>query len=177
VRTVALIGYTNAGKSTLFNQLTRERLYAADQLFATLDTTLRRLPIPGAQTIVLSDTVGFIRDLPHDLVVAFRATLSEAADADLLLHVIDASNPQRDEQIDAVDRVLEEIGAIDRPQLRILNKIDQTALTPGIERDGYGKIRTVRLSALTGEGCADLRAALAEIFPSSDLSGQEQDSF
>jgi GTP-binding protein HflX len=177
VRTVALIGYTNAGKSTLFNQLTRERLYAADQLFATLDTTLRRLPIPGAQTIVLSDTVGFIRDLPHDLVVAFRATLSEAADADLLLHVIDASNPQRDEQIDAVDRVLEEIGAIDRPQLRILNKIDQTALTPGIERDGYGKIRTVRLSALTGEGCADLRAALAEIFPSLTLSGQERDSF
>jgi GTP-binding protein HflX len=172
VRTVALVGYTNAGKSTLFNQLTRERLYAADQLFATLDTTLRRLPIPGAQTIVLSDTVGFIRDLPHDLVVAFRATLSEAVDADLLLHVIDASNPQRDEQIDAVNRVLDDIGAGERPQLRLLNKIDRTALTPGIERDGYGKIRTVRLSALTGAGCADLRAALAEIFPSPGFSGQ-----
>ena len=178
VRTVALVGYTNAGKSTLFNQLTRAQLYAADQLFATLDTTLRRLPIPGAQKLVLSDTVGFIRDLPHDLVVAFRATLSEAAEADLLLHVIDASNPQRDEQIDAVNQVLDEIGAGERQELRILNKIDQTGLSPGIERDGYGKIRTVRLSALTGEGCADLRAALAEIFPSSpEVSGQEAEPF
>ncbi len=177
VRTVALVGYTNAGKSTLFNRLTRERLYAADQLFATLDTTLRRLPIPGAQTIVLSDTVGFIRDLPHDLVVAFRATLSEAAEADLLLHVIDASNPQRDEQIEAVNRVLDDIGAGERPQLRVFNKIDRTALTPGIERDGYGKIRTVRLSALTGEGCADLRAALAEIFPSADAADRETQPF
>ena len=177
IRTIALVGYTNAGKSTLFNQLTRERLYAADQLFATLDTTLRRLPIAGAQKIVLSDTVGFIRDLPHDLVVAFRATLSEAAEADLLLHVIDASNPQRDEQIDAVNQVLDEIGAGERPQLRVLNKIDQTALAPGIERDGCGRIRTVRLSALTGEGCAGLREALAEIFPLPDFSDQEPEPF
>ncbi len=165
VRTIALVGYTNAGKSTLFNRLVHERIYAADQLFATLDTTLRKLSIPGAQNMVLSDTVGFIRDLPHDLIVAFHATLSEAAEADLLLHVIDASSPARDEQIASVDAVLAEIGADQQPQLRIFNKLDKTNLAPGVERDGYGKIRTVRLSALTGEGCAELRAALAEIFP------------
>jgi GTP-binding protein HflX len=165
VRTVALVGYTNAGKSTLFNRLTRARAYAADQLFATLDTTLRRFHVAGADPIVLSDTVGFIRDLPHDLVAAFRATLSEAADADLLLHVIDAAHPNRDEQIAAVEAVLAEIGADQVPQLRVLNKIDAAALAPGVERDESGIIRAVRLSALTGEGCAELRAALAERFP------------
>jgi GTP-binding protein HflX len=111
VRNVALVGYTNAGKSTLFSRLTGARAYAADQLFATLDTTLRRLPLPEAEPIVLSDTVGFIRDLPHDLVAAFRATLKEAVDADLLLHVVDASHANRDEQTNAVDAVLAEIGA------------------------------------------------------------------
>ncbi len=165
VRTVALVGYTNAGKSTLFNRLTRERVYAADQLFATLDTTLRRVHVPGADPVVLSDTVGFIRDLPHDLVAAFRATLSEAAEADLVVHVVDASAPDRDAQVQAVERVLAEIGADQVPQLTVLNKIDAANLVPGVERDAYGTIRTVRLSALTGEGCAALVSALAERFP------------
>ncbi|MEO8305852.1 MAG: GTPase HflX [Betaproteobacteria bacterium] len=165
VRTVALIGYTNAGKSTLFNRMTGAKAYAADQLFATLDTTLRRAYVPGASAIVFSDTVGFIRDLPHDLVAAFRATLSEASQADLILHVIDAAHPSREEQAAAVDGVVTEIGAEHVPQIRVMNKIDAAGLEPGIGRDESGIIRTVRLSALTGAGCADLRAALAERFP------------
>ena len=165
VRNVALVGYTNAGKSTLFNRLTGARAYAADQLFATLDTTLRRLPLPDAEPIVLSDTVGFIRDLPHDLVAAFRATLQEATDADLVLHVVDASHLNRDEQIAAVDAVLAEIGAAELPRILVLNKCDAAGLAPGVERDEYGKIRTVRMSALTGAGVPELHAALAERFP------------
>ena len=164
VRTIALVGYTNAGKSTLFNRLTRERVYAADQLFATLDTTLRRVRLDSGASIVVSDTVGFIRELPHDLVAAFRATLSEAAEADLMLHVIDASATDRDAQVEAVDAVVEEIGASEVPQLRVLNKCDLAGLPPGIERDGCGTIAAVRVSALTGDGIADLRAALAERF-------------
>ncbi len=165
VRTVALIGYTNAGKSTLFNRLTGANAFAADQLFATLDTTLRRMYAPGAAPLVLSDTVGFIRELPHDLVAAFRATLKEAAEADLVLHVIDASHPSRDEQAAAVDEVLREIGADRVPQIRVMNKIDAAGIEPGIARDESGILGTVRLSALTGAGCAELRAALAERFP------------
>jgi GTP-binding protein HflX len=167
VRTVALVGYTNAGKSTLFNRLTGARAYAANQLFATLDTTLRKWHVPGAAAIVLSDTVGFIRDLPHDLVAAFRGTLSEVADADLILHVIDGSIEHRDEQVDAVDKVLEAVGAAAVPRLRVLNKIDVHDALPGVERDGCGNISTVRLSASTGAGCADLSAALAERFPAA----------
>ena len=165
VRSVALVGYTNAGKSTLFNRMTGAKAFAANQLFATLDTTLRRVYLAEAEPIVLSDTVGFIRELPHDLVAAFRATLAEAADADLVLHVIDASHPNREEQIAAVDAVLAEIEADQVPQVRVYNKIDVADLAPGVERDESGILRAVRLSALTGNGCAHLRAALAERFP------------
>ena len=165
VRNVALVGYTNAGKSTLFNHVTGARVYAADQLFATLDTTLRRWPLADSEDVVLSDTVGFIRDLPHDLVAAFRATLREAVDADLLLHVVDAAHADRDLQIAAVDAVLEEIGAADVPRVLVLNKCDVAGLAPGVERDEYGKIRAVRLSALTGAGVPELAAALVERFP------------
>lgn len=165
LRTVALIGYTNAGKSTLFNQLTGARAYAANQLFATLDTTLRRAHAPGAQALVLSDTVGFIHDLPHDLVAAFGATLAEAGEADLLLHVIDTSAPDRDEQVAAVDRLLAEIGASEVPQIRVHNKCDLAGLDAGIERDACGNIGAVRVSATTGAGIDLLRASLAERFP------------
>ena len=167
VATAALVGYTNTGKSTLFNRLTASQVYAANQLFATLDTTLRRVRIPGAANVVLSDTVGFIRDLPHDLVAAFRATLAEAADADLLLHVVDASAHNRDEQIEAVDALLDEIGAGGVPQIRVFNKIDVAGVDAGIERDPCGTITSVRVSAATGAGIAELRAALAERFPAS----------
>jgi GTP-binding protein HflX len=165
VHGVALVGYTNAGKSTLFNRLTGSSVYAADQLFATLDTTLRRWHLPDAEDTVLSDTVGFIRDLPHDLVAAFRATLKEAVDADLLLHVVDSAHADRDLQIAAVDAVLAEIGAAGVPRILVFNKCDASGLAPGVERDEYGKIRAVRLSALTGAGVPELAAALAERFP------------
>lgn len=162
VLSVSLVGYTNAGKSTLFNRLTNAQTYAADQLFATLDTTSRRVYIGEGRQVVLSDTVGFIRNLPHTLVDAFRATLEEAAQADLLLHVVDAHSEERDRQIDEVNKVLAEIGAQHIPQIRVWNKIDLAGLTGGLERDEYGRIKKVRLSALSGEGMEFLRQALAE---------------
>jgi GTP-binding protein HflX len=163
VLSVSLVGYTNAGKSTLFNALTHAGSYAADQLFATLDTTTRRLYLAGTGNLVLSDTVGFIRDLPHSLVASFRATLEETIQADLLLHVVDASSGVREPQIEAVNKVLAEIGADAIPQVLLWNKIDLTVVPPGMDRDEYGKIRRVCLSAKTGAGLDFLRDALAEV--------------
>jgi GTP-binding protein HflX len=163
VLAVSLVGYTNAGKSTLFNALTKAGTYAADQLFATLDTTSRRLFIPEAGQIVISDTVGFIRNLPHALVAAFHATLEETAQADLLLHVVDSASPDRDQQMAAVADVLEEIGAGEVPQIVVWNKIDATHAAPGVERDEYDRLARVRVSAKTGAGLELLRAALAEV--------------
>lgn len=162
VPSVSIVGYTNAGKSTLFNSLTKASIYAADQLFATLDTTSRKLYLNPEASVILSDTVGFIRNLPHTLVAAFRATLEETVQADLLLHVVDAANPVRDMQIDEVNKVLEEIGAADVPQLIVWNKIDLKGQEPGIERNEHGEPIAVHVSALTGSGLDLLRAALAE---------------
>lgn len=160
---VSLVGYTNAGKTTLFNALTKADRYAADQLFATLDTTSRRLFLGDAGQIVISDTVGFIRDLPHALVAAFHATLEETAESDLLLHVVDSASSDRDQQIAAVNLVLDEIGAGSVPQILVWNKIDATAASAAVERDEYDKISRVRLSARTGDGLELLRAALSEV--------------
>ena len=166
---ISLVGYTNAGKSSLFNALVKARAYAADQLFATLDTTTRQLYLgEGAGSASLSDTVGFIRDLPHGLIEAFEATLQEAADADLLLHVVDAANPAFPEQMTEVQRVLREIGADQVPQLVVFNKLD--ALAPGqrpqLLQDtmdvGGQALARVFVSARTGEGVALLRQSLAE---------------
>jgi GTP-binding protein HflX len=159
---VSLVGYTNAGKSTLFNVLTKAGVYAADQLFATLDTTSRRLYLGEAGSMVLSDTVGFIRELPHQLVAAFRATLEETIHADLLLHVVDAASPVRMDQIEQVNLVLKEIGADHIPQILVWNKIDAAGQEPTVERDEYDKIRRVFISAQTGAGVDLLRGALSE---------------
>ncbi|MGH8762603.1 MAG: GTPase HflX [Nitrosospira sp.] len=165
VMSVSIVGYTNAGKSTLFNSLTRAHAYVADQLFATLDATTRKLFIPERGPIVISDTVGFIRDLPHTLVAAFRATLEETVHADLLLHVVDAGSPNRNEQIGEVNKVLKEIGADSIPQILVLNKIDLINLSPavaGYGRDEYGRIIQIRLSAKTGGGLEFIKLALSE---------------
>jgi GTP-binding protein HflX len=162
VLSISIVGYTNAGKSTLFNALTNAKAYEADQLFATLDTTTRRIWLPEAGDVVLSDTVGFIRDLPHGLVAAFRATLEETVHADLLLHVVDAASPSREAQAADVDKVLAEIPAGDAPQLLVWNKIDLAGLQPRVERDQYGRICRVFVSARTGAGLDGLRAAIAE---------------
>jgi len=160
VPTIALVGYTNAGKSTLFNRLTRSDAYAADQLFATLDPTVRRLHLaPGLET-ALADTVGFVRDLPHELVAAFRSTLQEAREADLLLHVIDASDPERNDRIAQVDEVLESIGAQGLPQVAVYNKIDRTGEPPRSGTGEDGLIDRVWLSAHSGEGVDLLLQAL-----------------
>ena len=160
---VSLVGYTNAGKSTLFNALTGAGTYAADQLFATLDTLTRRTRLPDGAEVVLSDTVGFVRQLPHTLIEAFRATLEETRDADLLVHVVDASAPDRDDQVAEVSRVLEEIGAADVPMLMVYNKIDAVGWSPEVVRDPCGSIDRVMVSARDGAGLGALRDALAGI--------------
>jgi GTP-binding protein HflX len=175
VLSVSLVGYTNAGKSTLFNALTHADSYTADQLFATLDTTTRRMYLEGAGNLVLSDTVGFIRDLPHGLVASFRATLEETIHADLLLHVVDASSGVREPQIAAVNAVLAEIGADAIPQVLVWNKIDLTPVLPGLERDEYGKICRVSLSAKTGAGLDFLRTALAEVAAAKKAAATNRD--
>lgn len=152
IPTVALVGYTNAGKSTLFNRLTGSDAYAANQLFATLDPTVRRLDLPDARFALLADTVGFVRDLPHELVAAFRSTLQEAREATVLLHVVDAADPERAERIEQVNRVLEEVGAGDLPQIEVYNKADLLAEPPRIETAADGQARRVWLSAQTGAG-------------------------
>ena len=160
VPTVALVGYTNAGKSTLFNRLTRADAYAADQLFATLDPTVRRLHLAPGLEVALADTVGFVRDLPHELVAAFRSTLQEAREADLLLHVIDAADPERTERIRQVNEVLESVGAQGLPQVAVYNKIDRTGEAPRAETDAHGRIDRVWLSAHGGQGIDLLLGAL-----------------
>lgn len=162
ILSVSLVGYTNAGKSTLFNALTRSDAYAADQLFATLDTTTRRVWIEGAGQVVISDTVGFIRDLPPTLIAAFRATLEETIRADLLLHVVDASSAQRDEHIIEVNKVLKDIGAEQIPCVLVYNKIDLTGYESRIERDEHGTIARVFISAETRTGLDYVRQAIVE---------------
>ena len=164
VPSVALVGYTNAGKSTLFRALTGSDAYVADQLFATLDPTVRRLRLPHTPDIVIADTVGFVRDLPHELVAAFRSTLIEARDADLLLHVIDASDPERERRIAQVDEVLAGIGAGTIPQLRVFNKIDRLGRAPERTRSPQGQPAAIWLSAATGLGVGLLRDSLQELF-------------
>lgn len=168
VFSISLVGYTNAGKSTLFNRLTKADTYAANKLFATLDTTTHKLYLPDAGSAVISDTVGFIRHLPHGLVASFRATLEETVLADLLLHVVDASANERDLQIAEVNKVLAEIGASEIPQLLVYNKIDLVPESKaGVDYDEYGKIVAVRVSAVAGEGLDILISAINEILTQS----------
>lgn len=172
VARVALVGYTNAGKSTLFNALTGADAYEADQLFATLDPTVRRLDLPGGE-VVLADTVGFVRDLPHDLVAAFRSTLSEARDAQLLLHVVDTSDPARDERIGQVDEVLREVGAGDIPQLVVFNKIDRLDdASARVDLGEDGAATRAWVSARTGSGLGGLRDAIASRLARERVSGR-----
>ncbi|MEK6551727.1 MAG: ribosome rescue GTPase HflX [Pseudomonadota bacterium] len=164
IPTISLVGYTNAGKSTLFNRLTGASVYSADQLFATLDPTMRRLELPGRVSVVLADTVGFVRHLPHDLVEAFKSTLEEVAEADLLLHVVDQSSPERNEQQQRVNEVLAEIGAAGIPQLTVFNKIDLSGDAPRTAMDATGQPNRVWLSAQTGTGIGELQEALSIFF-------------
>ena len=164
--TFALVGYTNTGKSSLFNRLTKADVLAKDQLFATLDTTARRLYLSAEVSVILTDTVGFVRDLPHKLVSAFSATLEETALADVLLHVVDTGHPAFERQMDDVDKVLEEIGAHEVPQLIVYNKIDllsgEAARAAGVLRDAAGRAVAVNVSVAQGLGLEDLRAAMIE---------------
>ncbi len=161
IPTVALVGYTNAGKSTLFNALTDAGVYVRDKLFATLDPTVRRFELPDGESAILADTVGFVRDLPHELVAAFRSTLQEAREADLILHLIDASDPERWQRVRQVNAVLKQLGAEAVPQIRVYNKIDKLDRPPRANRNRRGEGRAVWLSAATGEGTDLLLEAIA----------------
>jgi GTP-binding protein HflX len=162
IPSLALVGYTNAGKSTLFRALTGADAYIADQLFATLDPTVRSIVLPGNTKVVVADTVGFIRELPHELVAAFQSTLTEAREATLLLHVVDVSDPRREEHIDEVNRVLTEIGAGDLPQILVFNKIDRIESAPHTDRDEGGRVSHVWISAAKAQGLDLLREAVNE---------------
>jgi GTP-binding protein HflX len=162
VPTVALVGYTNAGKSTLFNALTNAGVYVRDQLFATLDPTVRRLELPDGTEVVLADTVGFVRDLPHELIAAFRSTLQEAREADLILHLIDASDPNRWQRVRQVNSVLKQLDADRVPQIRVYNKIDLLDRQPRLTSNRHGEGRAVWLSATTGEGIPLLLDAIGD---------------
>ncbi len=171
VPTVALVGYTNAGKSTLFNRLTASDVYVRDQLFATLDPTVRRFELPGGRELVLADTVGFIRDLPHELIAAFRSTLQEAREADLILHLIDASDGNRWQRVRQVNAVLAELGADRVPQIRVYNKIDKLARPPRISASRRGESHAVWISARTGVGVPALLEAIADRLRKEMLHG------
>jgi len=160
IPTVALVGYTNAGKSTLFNALTAAGVYVKDQLFATLDPTVRRLELPSGAEVVVADTVGFVRDLPHELIAAFRSTLQEAREADLILHLIDASDPNRWQRVRQVNAVLQELDADRIPQIRVYNKIDKLDRSPRLTNNQHGEARAVWLSAVTGQGIPLLLQAI-----------------
>ena len=162
VPTLALVGYTNAGKSTLFRALTGAPAYVADQLFATLDPTVRRIRLPGGTPAVVADTVGFIRDLPHELIAAFRSTLTEAREATVLLHVVDASDPRRSERMAQVNEVLQEIGAGEIPQILVYNKIDRLEMATRIERDAQQRVASVWISAVQSLGIPLLAQAITE---------------
>ena len=172
IPTVAIVGYTNAGKSTLFNQLTGSSEFVKDQLFATLDPVMRRLDIKNAGPIILSDTVGFIRDLPHDLVAAFKATLQEAKEADLILHTIDASDPDRLERIGQVNRILGQLDAGNVPQIRVYNKIDKNEVADIFEASNNEHERSAWLSAKTGQGIEKLNSILANFLKKNVILGE-----
>lgn len=164
VPVVALVGYTNAGKTTLFNRLTDARAYAADQLFATLDPTLRKLRLGDGTDLILADTVGFVRDLPHELVAAFRSTLTETRDASLILHVIDSSDPHRQQRIEDVNTVLTRLNAREIPQIQVYNKIDLSERSARLDHDDQGQPRAVWISSTTGAGLDLLDSALVARF-------------
>jgi GTP-binding protein HflX len=171
VPTVALVGYTNAGKSTLFNALTDASVYVEDQMFATLDPTVRRLELPSGREIVLADTVGFIRDLPHELIAAFRSTLQEAREADLILHLIDASDSNRWQRVRQVNSVLQQLDADQVPQIRVYNKIDRLDRKPRVANNRSGEGRAAWISAATGEGIPLLLTAIGERLRRETLHG------